>query len=259
MELKNKVALVTGGSRGIGKAICLTLAKEGVKIAANYYRHPQNADEVVDEITSLGGEAYSIQGDVSSSDEVEKMVDKVHEEYGTIDILVNNAGHIEGGPLLKTSEASWGRIMDVHLRGPFLCCKKVVPCMIENGSGRIINIGSTGGFLGGANLPYCTAKGGLVAFTRSLARDMSRHNILVNCVAPGPTITDLGSSEPLTEEEKEKKRQNVLKKDIFPLGRAGKPVDIAKTVCFLASHDYITGEILYVSGGCQTLLHKLMM
>lgn len=189
------------------------------------------------------------------------MVDETIKKFNRIDILVNNAGHLEEGPLLQTTEAGWERTMAVHLRCPFLCCKKLVPYMIKQKMGKIINISSTSGFLGGWGLAYSTAKGGLIILTKSLARDMAKYNIMVNCVAPGPTVTDLPGgyhSEPQTKEKYERRRKEAKKSREFPLGRVGEPEDIASAVLFLISNDYITGETIFVSGGMHTFYHKLM-
>ncbi len=258
MDIEGKTALVTGGGRGIGRATCLALARAGADVVINYRKNAAEAQKTAEEIRSLNKKAFPVQADVTSSEEIDDMMNKVDEEFSNVDILINNAGHIEGGPLQKTSEDAWERTMATHLRGPFLLCSRTVPYMIRQGAGKIINIGSTAGCKGAANLPYATAKGGIISFTQSLARDMSSHNILVNCVAPGPTITDFGS-EPRTEAEKEKKRQKARESENFPLNRAAEPEEVADAVVFLVSHDYITGETLYVSGGCQTLYHRLMM
>lgn len=265
MELKGKVALVTGGARGIGRGIALAIAKEGADVAVNYLRHPDSAEEVAKNIEKIGVKAITVQADVSDSKQVSKMVDTIIEKWGRIDVLVNNAGYMEGGKLLDIPEEKWDRMMAVHLRGPFLCCKAVVPHMIkqhaqdEGWTGKIINISSVGGTSGLSVLHYCTAKGGLITFTQSLARDLAQYNIMVNVVAPGPTISDLGSPEPRTEEQYEMSRKRAKEKGDFPLGRVGEPEDISGAVLFFIHNDYVTGELINVSGGWGTLYSKLNM
>lgn len=261
MDLKGKVTLVTGGGRGIGRAISLSLGKEGAKVVVNYFRHPQNAEEVVKIIESQGGGAMAIKADVTLPSEVDSMINKIIKKFNRIDVLVNNAGHLEEKPLpffQSTTEEVWDRTIAIHLKAPFLCCKRIVPYMIKQKMGKIINIGSTAGFLGGWGVAYATAKGGLNIFTKSLARYLAKYNIMVNCVAPGPTVTDLPGgyhSEPHTEEEYNQRREEAKKSGNYPLGRIGEPEDIASAVLFLISNDYITGETIYVCGGMHTLYH----
>ena len=265
MNIKGKVVIVTGGSRGIGRGISLSLAKEGAKVAVNYHRHPENAKDTAKKIESLGGEAMIASADVTSSSQVKHMVASVIDKWGRIDVLVNNAGHIAGGGLLDITEEEWDKMMAVHLKGTFLCCKEVVPHMIkqrkdEKGwAGKIINISSVGGVAGQSVMHYCTAKGGLITLTQSLARHLAKFNIMVNVIAPGPTVSDLGSSEPNTEEKHEQKRKWARESGKFPLGRIGEPEDIANAVLFLISNDYITGETISISGGWGTLYNELLM
>lgn len=264
MDLKEKVALVTGGGRGIGRAISLKLAEQGMKIAVNYFRHPESARETANHIQVSGGEAMTVKADVADGREVNPMVDAVIRQWGRIDVLVNNAGYIEGGRLLDLTEQQWDRMMAVLLRGPFVCCKAVVPHMIQqhesesDWKGKIVNIGSVGGW-GQLILHYCTAKGGLVTFTKSLARDLVDHQILVNLVAPGPTISDLGAEGPRTEAEYEKRRQHAAKGSDFPLGRIGEPEEVADAVLFFCTNDYVTGESISICGGWGTLYQRLKM
>ncbi|RKY60983.1 MAG: beta-ketoacyl-ACP reductase [Candidatus Latescibacterota bacterium] len=253
MELEGKVALVTGGSRGIGRAIALAVAERGGHVVVNYVRHPEAAEEVVERIRSMGRRAMAVRADVANSEEVDDMVRATVSELGGVDILVNNAGYYERGNIFDITEERWDRMIDVHLKGTFLCTKAVVPHMVERRYGRIIVITSVGGVMALTDLHYCVAKGAQITFTKSLARSLAPYGITVNAVAPGIIITDLGSDHILTEEEKARKAERWREKGTIPLGRAGFPEDVAEAVLFLISHDYITGEVINVTGGWATL------
>ena len=244
-KLENKVALVTGGSRGIGKAIVYALAQEGANIGLNYLTSEEQAEQNVKNICkNYGIKAIAIKADVSAAVEVRKMVDTMLEEFGHIDILVNNAGVACKKALSDTSLEEWSKVIGTDLTGVFLCTQSVLPSMLSRRWGRIINIASTLGFIGCAgNSAYSAAKGGVLAFTKSVAREFVQQGILVNCVAPGPTETDLFANWP---PEIKKKHESEI-----PLGRLSSPEEVARTVVFLASPDsnVYVGQTLCPSGG----------
>ena len=253
MEVNDKVTLVTGGGRGIGRAIALAIAHNGGHVAVNYVKHPETARQTVQEIQSLGRKAIAIEADVADAKEVEEMVNTTVVQLGGVDILVNNAGYYESGNIFNIAEDHWDRMMDVHLKGAFLCSKVVVPHLVEKKSGKIITITSVGGVMALTDLHYCVAKGAQVTFTKSLARSLAPYGITVNAIAPGLVLTDLGSDRILTEEEKSQRGKRLAERGTIPLGRASIPEDIAEAVLFLISHDYITGETINVTGGWATL------
>lgn len=251
MSLENKVALVTGSSRGIGKTIALKLAESGASLAINYKSNTWAADEVVESIKKIienpakggGQKVISIQCDVSNSADVEEMVKKVTKEFGRIDILINNVGPFLYKSIYATTIQEWHQIINSNLNSTFYCCKAVVPIMRKQKSGNIINIGAPNaerpqGYL--KNCPYAVAKTGVVVFSKSLAKEEAKNGIRVNVVNPGFIETD-----EYTEEMKKDMPQQV------PLGRLGKPEDIAHAVLFLVSDEanYITGSVLNVHGG----------
>ena len=238
-----KVALVTGGSRGIGRATVLALAKNGYDVVINYKSSKEKAEEVLNLVKEYGSKGLVIKADVSKYNEVKKMVDKTIKEFGRIDVLVNNAGIMpKHTDLEEISEKEWNEVIDVNLKGAFNCCKAVVPYMIKQKFGRIVNIASLAG-KGGISPPhYCASKGGMIALTYSLAYLLAKYNITVNAVAPGGIIeTDMAKD--MSEEQK----QTVMK--LTPLGRMGKPEEIAKAVLFLIEDEFVTGEVLDVNGG----------
>jgi len=245
MRLQGKVALVTGASRGIGRATAKLLAQEGAKVAVNYTRSEKEAQSLAEEINKQGGEVLLVKADVSKADEVKGMVQKTVERFGRIDILVNNAGVIIVSPFLDLTEEMWDKMVDVNLKGPYLCSKEVAPMMLNQKKGKIINISSVSGLaqrtaLG--NVAYAAAKAGVIGLTRSLAVNLSPH-INVNAVSPGLTETDMAASLP--------PERNRMVIEETPLKRIGKPEDLAYAVLFLASDesDFITGEVITVSGG----------
>jgi 3-oxoacyl-[acyl-carrier protein] reductase len=248
MELEGKVALVTGASRGMGKAIALKLASLGSKVVVNYVAieasNKVDADNLVKSITRLGGKAISIEADVRDSEAVKAMVEQVIDKWNKIDILVNNAGINRDTLLLRMSDDAWDNVIDTNLRGAYLCTKFVLRSMMRQEWGRIINISSVTGLVGNAGQSnYAASKGGLVAFTKSVAREMGSRNITVNAVAPGYIIT--GMTDKLPSERKEA----VLA--MIPLQRFGQPEDVAELVAFLAGDraGYITGQTITIDGG----------
>ena len=230
-KLENRVALVTGGSRGLGEAIVYALAEEGANVGVNYVRNKELAEQICESIRKKNGvKAITLKADVSIPDEVQEMVDTMLKEFGKIDILVNNAGIVSRGNIVDFSLEDWNRVLAVDLTGIFLCTKAVLPSMLKRREGRIINIASQLGQIGGAGrVAYCTAKGGVISFTKALARELAQDGILVNCVAPGPIETDMLAS---ASEEWRRTKESSL-----PLGRFGWPKELAPSVVFLASSD----------------------
>ncbi len=244
MKLKDKVALVTGASRGLGKAIALELAAEGARVTVNYMKSAAQAEEVVKEIISRGGTAAAVQADITSLPEVETMVDGLYEQCGRIDILVNNAGVTKDELLLSMTPEDWELVIKTNLGGLFNCTKAVAKYMMVQKSGRIINISSVAGERGGRGQSnYAASKGGINAFTRSVAMELAPKKVTVNAVAPGVVETEMSSTVI--------RRAKDIILDSVALKRLGQPEEIAKVVAFLASDDasYITGEVIRVDGG----------
>ena len=244
-ELMGHVALVTGASRGIGAVIARSLGEAGANVGVNFSSDRSGANEVSEEIKAGGSESIIIQGDVSIEAEAELIVKQTSEEWGHIDILVNNAGITKDGLLLRMKAEDWDRVIDVDLRGAFLCSKYVMPHMIRRRQGRIINISSVVGIGGNAGQSnYAAAKAGLIGFTKAVAREVATRNVTVNAIAPGFIETG-GMVEGMTDEAK----QNVL--DRIPMGRFGSGLDVAKTVVFLSGSgaSYITGQVITIDGG----------
>ena len=243
-DLSDKVALVTGGSRGIGRAVALALAERGARVAVNYLSNAQAAQEVVQQIACGGGTAIAIQGDVSIPEDARRLVDETQTALGGLHILVNNAGLTQDDLLLRMSEEAWDRVLDVDLRGAFLCTKAALRPMIRQRWGRIISIASVAGLVGNAGQAnYAAAKAGLIGFTKSVAKEVASRSVTANAVAPGLVRTEMTAD--LTEGQE----QAVLQ--LVPLGRAARPEEIAPAVVFLASEEagYITGHVLAVDGG----------
>jgi len=244
MKLKNKVALITGSSRGIGRAIALLFAKEGARIIVNYNKSKKEAEEVVKKIKSLGSQAIAIKCDVSKEKEVIQMVDKAIKEFEKIDILVNNAGIVFDIPLFEKTVEQWRKTFDVNLIGTFICSKHISRHMLEKGSGNIINISSTNGInsYSPESSDYDASKAGVNILTKTMAEELAP-KIRVNSVAPGWVDTDINKELPkdFIKEETEK----------IYFDRFAKPDEIAKVVLFLASEDssFMTGSILIVDGG----------
>lgn len=242
-KLPGKVALVTGASRGIGRAIALALAAEGAKVAVNYATSSSAADAVVAEITAAGGEACAIGADVSQPDQVDNLIAAVTNKWGQIDVLVNNAGITRDTLLLRMKLEDWQTVIDLNLTGVFLCCRAVSKIMLKQKSGRIINITSVSGLMGNpGQANYSAAKAGVIGFTKTLAKEFASRGITVNAVAPGFIATDMTKDLKGAEE--------VLK--FIPLGRFGQAEEVAGMVRFLAADPaaaYITGQVMNVDGG----------
>ena len=244
MRLKGKVAVVTGGSRGIGRAICLRLAQEGCNVIVNYLTNREKAEDVVKEIGKTGQRAIAVKADVSVMAGAQGLVKAALQEFGRIDMLVNNAGVYSEHFLTDLSEQEWDRIIGVNLKSVFNCCKSTVEYMIKRGEGNIVNISSINGKQGfPGDTHYSASKAGVIGLTMALAKELADHNIRVNAVAPGEIITDM------TVDDINKSGKEYLKQ--IPLGRFGKPEEIAAVVAFLVSQDasYITGETINVNGG----------
>ena len=242
--MTTKLALITGGSRGIGKEIALALAKEGNNIAISYGNNAESAMEVVKEIQSFGVEAIAVKADVSIAEDVKNLIKAVEEGLGTIDILVNNAGITKDNLLIRMTEEDWDNVMDVNLKGVFLCTKAVSRSMMKKRYGKIINITSVVGITGNAGQGnYSASKAGVIGFTKSMAKELASRGIRVNAVAPGLIQTDM------TNVLKDEVKAEMLK--MIPLNTMGNPVDIANLVVFLSSEksDYITGQIIKIDGG----------
>ncbi|WP_166263502.1 3-oxoacyl-ACP reductase family protein [Marinobacter caseinilyticus] len=242
-DLKGKVAIVTGGSRGIGREIALQLASRGADVAINYRSRQSEADSTTKEIEGLGVRALSIQADLSDMTAARNLIRSVHEQWGRIDILINNAGITRDKTMKKLTDDDWNEVLNTNLGSVYATCSEVLDIMIAQEYGRIVNItsfvGQAGNF-GQAN--YAASKGGIIAFTKTLALEVARHNITVNAIAPGFTETEMLSQVPSNIREKIIAR--------VPMGRFGKPEEIARAVVFIAAEgDYITGQQINVNGG----------
>ncbi|HVQ34540.1 MAG TPA: 3-oxoacyl-ACP reductase family protein [Candidatus Bathyarchaeia archaeon] len=245
IELHGRSALVTGGSRGIGRACCLALARAGAKVAVNYRVETPSANLLVEEIEAAGGEAFALSADVSQRTDAEMLVDETVARFGGIDILVNNAGIWKGAPVEEISDGEWAEMLGINLTGSFHCVRAAVPPMKEARAGRIVNISSTAGQRGEAShAHYAATKGAVIALTKSLAVELAPYGILVNAVAPGWTVTDMTREDLLGP-----RRESILK--TIPLGRAATPEDVAGAVVFLCSDlaSFVTGHVLNVNGG----------
>ena len=243
-EINGKIALVTGSSRGIGKATAITLANEGAKVVVNYIKNKEKAQEVVSQIQENGGEAISVLADVSQVQNVEKMKNEVEEVLGPVNILVNNAGIHQHLKSWELSSDDWNRVLGVNLTSVFNCTKAFSQDMIKKKWGRIVNISSVVAFIGTDHeVHYAASKGGVISATKSLALELAPYNIRVNCVSPGYIETDM------TKFSNEEEKQFYLEK--IPLKRLGNPREIADCVVFLCSHrsSYITGTVIQVNGG----------
>ena len=245
IELHGRSALVTGGSRGIGRACCVALARAGARIAVGYRVESPSANLLVEEIEAAGGEAFALSADVAQRADAEMLVDETVARFGGIDILVNNAGIWKGAPVEEISDGEWAEMLGINLTGSFHCLRAAVPAMKEARAGRIVNIASTAGQRGEADhAHYAATKGAIIAMTKSLAVELAPFGILVNAVAPGWTVTDMTREDLLGP-----RRETILKS--IPLGRAATPEDVAGAVLFLCSDlaTFITGEVINVNGG----------
>jgi 3-oxoacyl-[acyl-carrier protein] reductase len=242
--LKGKTALVTGASRGIGRAIALKLAEQGVNVAVNYSGSRDKANEVVAEIENLGVGAVALQANVANTDDVAGMVKETITTFGSLDILVNNAGINRDTLMMRMKEGDWDDVININLKGVFNCTKAVTRQMMKQRSGRVINMASVVGIAGNpGQANYVASKAGVIGLTKSTARELAARNITANAIAPGYIETDM------TDKLSEDVRSEILKG--IPLGRIGKPEDVAALVCFLASEEggYITGQTFNVDGG----------
>ncbi|QIZ73122.1 3-oxoacyl-[acyl-carrier-protein] reductase [Oxynema aestuarii] len=241
-KLRDRVAIVTGGSRGIGRAIAIALATEGATVVVNYARSSSAADAVVSEITAAGGQAIAVQADMSKSDEVDALIKTTIEQCSRVDILVNNAGITRDTLLLRMKPEDWQAVIDLNLTGVFLATRAVAKIMLKQKSGRIVNIASVAGQMGNpGQANYSAAKAGVIGFTKTIAKELASRGVTVNAVAPGFIATDM---------TKDLKADDILK--FIPLGRYGQPEEVAGMVRFLAADPaaaYITGQTFNVDGG----------
>jgi len=243
-SLEDKIAVVTGGSRGIGRAIALELARRGASVVVNYNRNAEAGAEVVAAIEDAGGQAVAVQADVSDFEQAAGLIQAALDRFGRIDVLVNNAGTTRDQLLMLMKEGDWDDVLRTNLKSVFNCCKAAARPMVRQRQGRIINISSVSGIAGqGGQTNYAASKAGIIGFTKSLAKELGPRSITVNCVAPGFVPTDLTADLP------EELRQKAI--EVTPLRRMGKPEEIAYAVAFLASDEaaFITGETLTVDGG----------
>jgi 3-oxoacyl-[acyl-carrier protein] reductase len=244
MMLKDEVAIVTGGTKGIGKTISSLFAEQGAKVVANFSKDVKAAEDLMDQAKSEGWSIHLFKADVTQFDQVKEMMDETFAQYGKIDILVNNVGLIRDNFLMLMTDEDWNSLLNANLTSLFNCCKTVIRKMIPQRKGKIINISSVSGILGtSGQTNYAAAKGGVISFTKSLARELGPFNIHVNAVAPGLIESEIVSKMP------KEKVEAIIKSS--SLGRIGKPEEVAKAVLFLASEhsNYITGQTIIVDGG----------
>lgn len=243
-RFEGKSTIVTGASRGIGREIAILLGKEGAKVAVNYSGSKEKAEEVVELIKQSGGEAFAIQANVSDAEQVKQMIDETLKSFGSIDMLVNNAGITRDNLLMRMKEDEWDDVMNINLKGVFLCTKAVTRQMMKQRAGKIVNLASIVGVTGNpGQANYVAAKAGVIGLTKTTAKELATRNITVNAVAPGFITTDM--TDALPEDIKEQMLGSI------PLGKLGSADDVAGAVAFLLSDDanYITGQTIHVDGG----------
>ena len=246
MKLEGKNAVVTGGGRGVGRSISLEFAKEGSNVVVNYAGNQKAADEVVAMITAMGRKAVAVKGDVGQEADAQKIIDTCVENFGSIHILVNNAGISKPGMLHKLSVATWDEVVNVQMRGPWLCIKAASKYFMQQNYGRIVNVTSVAGMVGTiGQINYAAAKGGVVTLTKSAARELAKYNVTANVISLGIVTTEMTS----TLQNDEKLREIYTKRIL--LGRYAEPEDVSPAFVFFASDDsrYITGQVLPVDGG----------
>jgi 3-oxoacyl-[acyl-carrier protein] reductase len=246
MKLKDKIALVTGSSRGVGRAVALGFAKQGANVIVNYTSNENAANEVVAAIQSVGGKAISVKADVAQKPEAENLVNSAIDAFGRLDILVNNAGFTRPAMMIKMTEDQWDQVVDIHLKGAFLCAQAAGLRMKEQKSGKIINVTSVAGIVGTVGqINYSAAKGGIISMTKSIARELARYNVCANVISLGIVATDMTEKIRSDEKLKEIYMNRIL------LKRFAEADDIAPAFVFLASDEsnYITGQLLCVDGG----------
>lgn len=246
MNLDGKVALVTGSSRGVGRAVALGFAQQGAKVVVNFTSNQGAADDVVSEIESLGTAAVAVKADVALKSDVQLLVGEAVDAFGKLDILVNNAGFTRPAMMVKMEEDQWDQVVDIHLKGAFLCSQAAGKLMKEQKSGKIINVTSVAGLVGTVGqINYSAAKGGIISMTKSIAREMARYNVCANVISLGIVATDMTEKIRTDEKLKEIYMNRIL------LKRFAEPQDISPAFCFLASDvsNYITGQLLCVDGG----------
>jgi len=246
MKLKDKIALVTGSSRGVGRSVALGFAKQGANVVVNYTSNENAANEVVEAIQSMGGKAIAVKADVAQKAEAENLVNSAIDTFGRLDILVNNAGFTRPSMMIKMTEDQWDQVVDIHLKGAFLCAQAAGLHMKEQKNGKIINVTSVAGIVGTVGqINYSAAKGGIISMTKSIARELARYNVCANVISLGIVATDMTEKIRSDEKLKEIYMNRIL------LKRFAEADDIAPAFVFLASDEsnYITGQLLCVDGG----------
>ncbi len=245
MKLKNRIALITGASRGIGEALAIGFAKQGADIFVHYHSQPELAENVAEQIKNMGRRAWLIKGDIAKPDEVARIFDFIREATSRLDILVNNAGFEFGKPFWEFTVEEWDSILNVNLRGAFLCAKYATQMMLEQKYGKIINISSIHDTVSRKGfLPYCVAKAGMLMLTKAAALELAEHHIHVNAISPGAIYTDMNRKQ-LDEMEPEFSRENI------PWQRIGRVDEVVEATVYLVSDDasYVTGTTIYIDGG----------
>ena len=246
MRIKDKIALVTGSSRGVGRAVALGFAKEGANVVVNYTSNEKAAIEVVEAIQSIGSKAIAVKADVAQKSDAENLIKKAIETFGRLDILVNNAGFTRPAMMIKMTEEQWNEVVDIHLKGAFLCSQAAALQMRQQNNGKIINVTSVAGLVGTVGqINYSAAKGGILSMTKSIARELARYNVCANVISLGIVATDMTEKIRSDEKLKEIYMNRIL------LKRFAEPDDISPAFVFFASDEsnYITGQLLCVDGG----------